>query len=171
MNKSVKKITFSAIVAALYFVLCVIEGNLASGFMVNIRLAEGLLILAFFIPEVVVGCTLGCFLFNLLFGFGIYDALIGTTATLIGGALIILIGKLTKKNAVRLPTFGIGLVILNAFLVPIVLIISIPELAWDAYWTEVGIVALGEAIAVYAVGIPLYFALKKPIGYLLKEEL
>ena len=170
MNKSVKKITFSAIVAALYFVLCVIEGNLASGFMVNIRLAEGLLVLALFCPEVVVGCTIGCFLFNLLFGFGIYDALIGTTATLLGGALIILIGKLTKKDYVRLPLFGLGLVILNAILVPIVLIISLPEeLTWASYWVEMGIVALGELIAVYGVGIPLYYALKKPLSHLFGE--
>ena len=169
MKKSVRRITFASVIAALYFVLCVIEGNLASGFMVNVRLAEGLLVLAFFCPEVVLGCSIGCFMFNLFFGFGIYDALIGTTATLVGGAFVLLIGKLIKKDLFRMITFGLGLVILNAILVPIVLIISVPDLNFGAYWATFGVVALGETIAVYGIGIPLYLFLKKHIIRLLGE--
>ena len=62
MNKTVKKMTFSAVIAALYYVLCLIEGPLASGFMMNVRIAEGLLVLALLCPEVVLGCSVGCFL-------------------------------------------------------------------------------------------------------------
>lgn len=161
-NKTVKRITFSAIIAALYFALCAIEGPLASGFMANVRLAEGFLVLALFCPEVVFGCSIGCFFYNLFFGFGIYDALIGTSATLLGGLFIVLVSKLFKKDYVKLPLFGLALVLLNAILVPVVLIISLPgDLNWGMYWLEFGIVAGGEALAVYAVGVPLYFALKK----------
>ena len=65
-NTIVKKLSLIAIIAALYYVICLIEGPIASGFMVNVRLAEGLLVLALFVPEVVFGCAIGCFFFNLL---------------------------------------------------------------------------------------------------------
>lgn len=161
MNKIVKRMTLSAIIGALYFSLCLAEGPLASGFMANVRLAEGFLVLAIFCPEIVLGCSIGCFFYNFFFGFGIYDALIGTTATLLGGLFIVLIGKLFKKEYFRLPLFGLMLVVLNAILVPIVLIISLDDLNWSMYWIEFGIVAGGEALAVYGVGIPLYYALKR----------
>ena len=97
--------------------------------------------------------------------------MIGTTATLLGGLYIVLIGKLFKKDAIRLPLFGLALVLLNAILVPIVLIISVDTISWANYWAEFGIVAGGEALAVYVVGIPLYFALKKVITrYYLDEK-
>ena len=162
-NKNIRKITFASMITAVYFVLCVFEGSLASGFLVNVRFAEGLLVFALFIPETIVGATLGCFLYNLLFGFGIYDALIGTVATLIGGIYILLIKKLLKNEALRLSLFGLGAIIMNAILVPIVLIISVPEVTWEMYWLEFGIVALGEAIAIYSVGISLYLISKKHI--------
>ena len=161
MNKIVKRMTLSAVIGALYFSLCLAEGPLASGFMANVRLAEGFLVLAIFCPEVVLGCSIGCFFYNFFFGFGIYDALIGTTATIFGGLFVVLVGKLFKKDYFRLPLFGLALVLLNAILVPIVLIISLEDLDWTMYWIEFGIVAAGEALAVYGVGIPLYYALKK----------
>lgn len=164
----VKKMTLAASIAALYFVLCLVEGNLASGYMANVRLAEGFAVLAFFCPEVILGTTLGCFIYNLAFGFGIVDAAIGTVATFLGGTFILLIGKLFKKDYFKLPLFGIGLVLLNAILVPIVLIVSLPdELNWSMYWLEFGIVAGGEASAVYGVGIPLYYATKSWLPKLL----
>lgn len=157
----VKRMTFAASIAALYFVLCLVEGNLASGYMANVRLSEGFCILALFVPEVILGTSIGCFIYNLTFGLGILDAVIGTTATLLGTSFIFLIGKLFKKDYFRLPLYGIGLVLLNAILVPIVLIISTPDqLTWASYWVEFGIVCGGEAIAVYGVGIPLYYATK-----------
>ena len=162
-NKNIKKITFASMITAVYFVLCVFEGNLASGFLMNVRFAEGLLVFALFIPETIIGATIGCFLYNLLFGFGIYDALIGTVATLIGGLYILLIKKLVKNEKVKLGLFGLGSILMNAILVPIVLIISVPELSWAMYYIEFGIVALGEAIAIYSVGIPLYLISKKHI--------
>ena len=162
-NKNIKKITFASMITAVYFVLCVFEGSLASGFLVNVRFAEGLLVLALFIPETVIGATIGCFFYNLFFGFGIYDALIGTVATLFGGLYILLINKIIKNEKIKLSIFGLAAILLNAALVPIVLIISVPELSWAMYWTEFGIVALGEMIAIYSVGIPLYLISKKHI--------
>ena len=150
-------------ITAVYFVLCVFEGNLASGFLVNVRFAEGLLVFALFIPETIIGATLGCFLYNLIFGFGIYNALIGKIATLIGGLYIILIKKIIKNDVLKLSLFGQGAIIMNAILVPIVLIISVPEVTWEMYWLELGIVGLGEMIAIYSIGIPLYLISKKHI--------
>ena len=155
----IKKMTFSAMIAALYFVLCLVEGDLASGFMANVRLAEGFCVFALFVPEVIFGAGIGCFFYNLFFSFGILDAVIGTTATLLGCGFIYFVGRFVKNKPLKLIVFGIGLVVLNAALVPVVLILNLTdELSWASYWVEFGIVAGGEALAVYCVGIPLYFA-------------
>ena len=160
-NKMLKKITFASMISAVYFVLCLIEGYIASGPVANIRFAEGLIIMALFVPETILGAALGCFLYNLFFGFGIIDALIGTIATIFGGLFVLLINKVIKKEKFKLVLFGLGLVIFNAILVPIVLILNIPDLNWGVYWYEFMIVGIGELIAVYLVGIPLYFASRK----------
>lgn len=160
-NKMLKKITFASMISAVYFVLCLIEGYIASGPVANIRFAEGLIIMALFVPETILGAALGCFLYNLFFGFGIIDALIGTIATIFGGLFVLLINKVIKKEKFKLVLFGLGLVIFNAILVPIVLILNIPDLNWGVYWYEFMIVGIGELIAVYSLGIPLYFASRK----------
>ena len=160
-NKMLKKITFASMISAVYFVLCLIEGYIASGPVANIRFAEGLIIMALFVPETILGAAVGCFLYNLFFGFGIIDALIGTIATIFGGLFVLLINKVIKKEKFKLVLFGLGLVIFNAILVPIVLILNIPDLNWGVYWYEFMIVGIGELIAVYSLGIPLYFASRK----------
>ena len=160
-NKMLKKMTFASMISAVYFVLCLIEGYIASGPVANIRFAEGLIIMALFVPETILGAALGCFLYNLFFGFGIIDALIGTIATIFGGLFVLLINKVIKKEKFKLVLFGLGLVIFNAILVPIVLILNIPDLNWGVYWYEFMIVGIGELIAVYSLGIPLYFASRK----------
>lgn len=160
-SKVIQKITFAALIASLYFVLCLIEGYLASGPLVNIRLAEGLIIFALFIPETAIGVTLGCFLYNLFFGLGIIDASIGSAATILGSLCVLLIRKAVKKNWIKLVTYGIGLVVFNAVLVPIVLILGLPSLTWENYFYQMMVVGVGELIAVYGVGIPLYFSTKK----------
>lgn len=160
-NKMLKKITFASMISAVYFVLCLIEGYIASGPVANIRFAEGLIIMALFVPETILGAAIGCFLYNLFFGFGIIDALIGTIATIFGGLFVLLINKVIKKEKFKLVLFGLVLVIFNAILVPIVLILNIPDLNWGVYWYEFMIVGIGELIAVYSLGIPLYFASRK----------
>ena len=160
-NKMLKKMTFASMISAVYFVLCLIEGYIASGPVANIRFAEGLIIMALFVPETILGAALGCFLYNLFFGFGIIDALIGTIATIFGGLFVLLINKVIKKEKFKLVLFGLGLVIFNAILVPIVLILNIPDLNWGVYWYEFMIVGIGELIAVYSLGLPLYFASRK----------
>ena len=160
-NKMIKKMTFASMISAVYFVLCLIEGYIASGPVANIRFAEGLIVFALFVPETILGAALGCFLYNLFFGFGIIDALLGTVATILGGLFVILTNKLVKKENIKLIIFGLGLVIFNAFIVPIVLILNIPDLNWGIYWYEFMVVGVGELIAVYSIGIPLYFASRK----------
>jgi len=160
-NKMIKRMTFASMIAAVYFVLCLIEGYLASGPAANIRFAEGLIVFAFFVPETIFGLALGCFMNNLFFGFGIIDALVGTLATILGGMFVLLIKKYIKNEKVRLSTFGIGLGLTNAILVPIVLILNIPDLNWGIYWYEFMIVGIGELIAVYSIGIPLYVASRR----------
>ena len=160
-NKMIKKMTFASMITAIYFVLCLIEGHIASGPIANIRFAEGLMIFALFVPETIIGIALGCFTYNLFFGFGIIDALIGTLATILGGLFILIIKRAIKNEKIHICIFGLGLILFNAILVPIVLILNIPDLNWGFYWYEFMIVGVGELIAVYTIGIPLYFSTKR----------
>ena len=150
-------LTRGALIAALYVGLTYVASmlGLASG-VIQVRLSEALIALVIFMPEAVVGITLGCFLANLLTGAVIWDVIFGTLATFIGAILGRLLRKLPDK-LIWLST--IPTVISNAVIIPFVLIYAygVP----DAYYYIMLTVGLGEIISATLMGTALYFALKK----------
>ena len=85
-NKKIPALCRAAMIAALYAALTWLCGllGLANG-SIQLRFAEALCILPFFMPEAIWGLTVGCFLSNLLVSGGIWaDVIFGTLATLIG---------------------------------------------------------------------------------------
>lgn len=156
MNTKVKKLTFSAMIAAIYFVCCFFEQEFASG-AVQCRISEGFTLLPLFFPEAILGVTLGCLIFNATTGIW-WDMVFGTLATLIGCVITWLIGKKVRNDWLRILLGGIPPVVLNALIVPVVLINGYG--LSDAYWYLGATVGAGELIAVYAVGILVYFPLK-----------
>lgn len=148
----------AATVGALYVALTWFSSllGLANG-PVQLRLAEALCVLPFFMPETIFGLTVGCFLSNILVCGGVWaDVLFGTLATLIGAlgtyAMHSLRGKL--RFLCVLPP-----ILANSVIVPFVL-----KYAYgfgDGWFLLAAGVAAGEILSVGVLGSFLMLALEK----------
>ncbi len=80
----IKKIVANGLLAAIYFVLCILCGQFAYG-PIQFRISEILVLLCFFRPDFIWGVTIGTFLANIMSisMFGPWDMIFGTLATLI----------------------------------------------------------------------------------------
>ena len=154
--------TAAAMIAAIYAVLTLLLQPISFGAL-QLRASEALTLLPVLFPEAVGGLALGCAISNLI-GVatganicGIADVFFGTAATL--GAAIL--SRVLRKYTWR------GLPILSA-LMPIVfngviigaelsIVLGLP------FWLCALEVAGGEALAVFALGLPLTKALQKHI--------
>lgn len=150
----------AGIIAALYVALTWVFGNLAYG-PLQIRPAEALCLLPIFFIEAVPGLFVGCALANLLSGYGIYDIAFGSLTTLIAAMLTFIIGLLLRRNLLSAILGGIPPVLFNAIVIPFVIILGDTSTPMAAYWTMFGEFMLTQSVWVYALGIPLYFAVKK----------
>ena len=153
----------AGIIAALYVVLTYVSGlfGLSSG-AIQVRISEALCILTFFTPAAIPGLTIGCFLANLVLGSPWQDIVFGTLATLLGAVG----GYFLRKISVWL--VAIPTVLANAVIIPPVLIYAYH--VEDAWWFLCLTVGAGEAIAAYALGMVLYFAIRVPFAKMLKRD-
>ena len=143
-NNIVKSITRNAIVAAIYVVITVATPFMSFG-MLQIRIAEALMLLCFFKRDYIYGLTLGCMIAN-LFSFMWIDFLVGTLATFLACLCICFLSFKRLAIAALYP------VIFNAFIIG-------AELYFfevGPFWVCAGFVALGEFIACCVVGYALF---------------
>ena len=148
MNKKLLYLVTSAVIAALYAALTVVFSFMSYG-MVQVRISEILTVLPYFTPAAVPGLFVGCVLANIISPTGPIDMIVGGAATLLAAFLS---RRMPKKWLVPLPP-----VVCNAVFVGVELhIVSNTPLIPSVLW-----VALGEAIACYAGGIPLLLALER----------
>lgn len=158
MKKSkVKRLTFSAMIAALYFACCFVNPSFASG-AIQCRVAEGFSLLPLFFPEAIIGVTIGCLLFNVSMGIW-WDIVFGTLATFLASIVTYFIGRIVKNDWLKIGLGGLSPVLFNALIIPFVLAYGYD--VTDYYWFLFLTVGAGELIAVYVVGIAIYFPLKK----------
>lgn len=150
----VRFIVEAAVIAAMYAALTILIPG-GSG-QIQIRVAEALSVLAFFTPAAVPGLFIGCLAANIIVGFGIYDIVFGSLASLIAAFLT---RKMPSKLLAPLPPVAV-----NAIIVPIVLKITIGA----PLLVTMGFVALGELVACYGLGYPLMMFLEKQRGRLFK---
>ena len=157
MKTRVKQMTYSAMIAAIYFILCFFQQDFASG-AIQCRLSEGLTLLPLFFPEAILGVTIGCLIWNIMHGV-LYYVIFGTLATLIACILTYLIGKLVKNDFLRILLGGIPPIIINALVIPLVILFGYGEtMSYGYLFLTIG---LGQLIAVYVVGTIIYFPLKE----------
>ncbi len=148
MKKSTKYVVRAAVIAAIYAAVTLAVYPLSYG-AIQIRFSEALTLLPILLPEAVSGLAIGCFLANI--PMGAWDMLIGTLATLLAAI---------ATRAIKKPFWGVLTTILsNALLVPVIFL-TMPEMV-EPYWFYVITVGIGELISVLALGLPLYFGLKK----------
>ena len=160
-----KRLCRAGIIAALYVALTYSFGAIAYNGFLQIRPAEALCILPLFFPEAVPALYIGCMLSNLGSPFLVYDVFIGSLATLFAALGTYLVGRFFKKHALKLFLGGLFPVLLNAFVIPVVIVFFCGDLSYGTtaatYWTFVGSLAATEAVWVYALGAPLYFFIER----------
>ena len=152
----IRKITFCAMVAAIYTVLTITPPLNAIAFgPIQFRISEVLCVLPFLLPFSTWGLFVGCILANLLGpNFGPYDIIFGSLATLLAGYLT---SKLKKEWMTPLPA-----AVINGLVVGAVLAYYIGENGFFISFGIFGMQVLAGEIAVIAVlGIPLLYALEK----------
>ena len=158
MKLTVKQLSRSAVIAALYVALCFFLKPISFG-VIQFRISEALCILPIFMPEAICGLFIGCFLSNFLGGTSVVllDAILGSLTTLLAAFLT---RRIYKKS---LPLSLLPPVILNALIVgtylPFIYMqdtISLPVVLWSI--VSVGI---GEAAVLFILGYPLARSLSK----------
>ncbi len=150
-----KDVLKQTMIAAIYVVLVYVFAFASFG-LIQFRIAEVLMILVLFDKKSVVGLTLGCFVANWLGGAIIIDIVIGPMATLLAGLLM----HMTKEKviiAMIWPAVANGLII--------GLILTYGYLAGPLYFT-IPAVFIGEAVVMYVVGLPTFYALRKNKGFM-----
>lgn len=156
---TVKSITRAAIIAALYVAISFAIQPFASG-LLQCRLSEALTVLPYFTGAAVPGLFIGCLLFNLLSGAVVYDVVFGALATLLAALCTWYMQKRgVSKYLAPLPS-----VVLNGLIIGAVLVYAyeVPV----SYGVAALYVAAGQAIACYAVGLPLLLVLERFRGRL-----
>lgn len=158
MNKTIRKIVFAGIIAALYVVLTLALAPISYG-AIQFRISEILVLLAYFDPIYIGGLTLGCFIANLLGPNGVWDIIFGTLATFISLYAIYFTSKINIKKKYRLLIASIWPTIFNGAIIGIMLayVLNIPILI------SILEVAIGEFVVVTIVGVPIAYKLRDKI--------
>lgn len=158
MNKTIRKIVFAGIIAALYVVLTLALAPISYG-AIQFRISEILVLLAYFDPIYIGGLTLGCFIANLLGPNGVWDIIFGTLATFISLYAIYFTSKIEIKEKYRLIIASIWPTIFNGAIIGIMLayVLNIPILI------SILEVVIGEFVVVTIVGVPIACKLRDKI--------
>jgi uncharacterized membrane protein len=117
--------------------------------MIQVRVAEALMVLPFFTPAATPGLFVGCLIANIYGGHGILDIVFGSLATLISALIV-------QKTANRY-LVPLSPVLINALIVGMVLhlVLELP------FYLTAAWVGLGQLLACYGLGLPLLLLLQK----------
>jgi uncharacterized membrane protein len=143
-----RRIARGAIIAALYAVVTIILKPISFGYL-QVRVAEALTLLPILYPEAIPGLFLGCLISNIYGGLGPIDIVLGSLTTL-AAAWLTYIWR--QSRLAYLPPIILNGLIVGAYL---------SYLLHVNIYLAVTTVALGEAIAVLLLGIPLVKQLRK----------
>ncbi len=167
-KKSTRYIVQGAIIAALYAVLTVGQNVLIPGsasMAVQFRVAEAMTVLVFFTPAAIPGLTIGCIIANIssvTAGLGFYDMIFGSIATLLAALSMRALRNVRIKDipfiALLMPAVFNGLII--GFEIDFFFMGSM-HFNFVNFLIQGGLVALGELVVVFVLGIPLTIILKK----------
>lgn len=172
MNQQSGKTLFlakGAVIAAVYAALTWLAAIWGLAYSpIQFRFSEALTILPAFASAAVPGLTLGCLLANLLSGYGVYDMIFGTLATLLAAIL---------SRALRNVRFrGIPIlaplppVVCNAAIIGLEITVldagtpvlsALQNVNAAVFWANAVSVGLGELVICFGLGIPLMIMIEK----------
>ena len=155
---NVRQLVQGAIIAAIYALLTIFLAPISSG-LIQCRVSEAMCILPYFTFSAVPGLFIGCLLANLLTGMAAYDVVFGSLATLLAAYLTYALRNKVPKYLAPMPS-----VVVNALVVGW-LLTSIYGFE-VSFWVAAGYVAIGQAIACFALGLPLMSLLERFRGKL-----
>ncbi len=166
MKNKTKRLCRAGVIAALYAALTYVFTPFAFG-PLQIRPAEALCLLPLLFPEAIPALWVGCMISNLASPYVVYDVTLGSLATLISAFISYMVGRFCKKEWLRVGLGGFFPVAINALVLPLIIVFLCGDGGGYqsqavAYWTFVTSTALTQVVWVYALGVPLYFAVKKP---------
>lgn len=155
MNTPIRKIAFSAVIAALYAGLTMLLAPISFGAL-QFRISEALCILPFFFPSSVWGLFLGCALANIISTLGPIDIIFGSLATLLAALGTMYIGK-KGRTKLRCVLACLPPVVSNGIIIGAVIsAVSAPADGFLAGMLLFGAeVALGELGVVLIIGLPV----------------
>jgi len=160
---TLKEIALAGLIAALYTVLGLAFLPI-SIYIWQVRVAEALTVLPFVTRAAIPGLFVGCLAVNAFGGMGWQDIVFGPLITLVAAILT------HRASGISHRTTAVALaplppVLLNAFGVSLYLA---PILGMN-YWFAVQMIALGQAVACYVLGIPLILLLRNRIASLVRR--
>jgi uncharacterized membrane protein len=156
MNEKILMVARGGVVAAMYVALSVIFQPISYG-PVQIRVAEALTLLPYLWLDAVPGLFVGCLIANVYGGYGMLDVVLGSLATL---AAAVLTKFAPNKILAALSPVAVNAVVVGGYLS---FLVNIP-LPLSVFY-----VGFGEAVACFALGIPLIGFLESR-GFLLKKR-
>ena len=168
---NVKKITFAAVIAALYAALTVAGAGTSYG-PIQFRLAEALCVLPFFFPFTSIGLFIGCLIANIISPYGILDIVAGPIATLMAAYCTMLLGRLNRESIAVKALACFPPVIFNALIIGAVIAWSMMgggSQFWAAFLLNGLQVGFGQLVVLYAVGLPIMIYLPKTRLYSILE--
>lgn len=158
-NKSVRRLTILALIAAVYAVLTMSLGFMSYG-SIQFRVAEALCVLPFLFPWTGWGLVAGCLLANLLSAYGVLDVVFGTLATLLACLATAALGRRDRDSLARAVLACLMPVAFNAVIVgALIAYFETDEFLRGAFWPAFGLNALtvgfGELVVLLLLGLPL----------------
>ena len=165
MKSNIRKVVFAGLVAALYIALTVASYPLAYE-AVQFRISEALTILPFFFPFTVPGIVIGVFISNMIGPFGLVDAVVGGSASLVAALCTMWIGMRWRESNWSKALACFPPVLFNAILIGLMIayfMFSYNEtdnfmtaFLFSGMW-----VGFGQLVVMYAIGFPLMIILPK----------
>ncbi len=159
MNKKIRNMAHSAVIAALYVALTYLQNMLLPGsasWAIQFRVSEALCVLALFTPAAVPGLTVGCLLFNISFAGALpLDWVVGTLASFLATSAM----WLTRKWQVA--GYPLAAMLMPALTNAVLVGWELSVYLGGAFWINAAYVALGEAAVLLTLGSILYYAIKK----------
>ena len=160
MKKKSQLITHAALLGAMYVALTHAQNLLlpnSASFAIQCRLSEALCVLAFFTPAAIPGLSIGCLIFNLSYAGALpLDFLVGTLATFLATGVMWLTRKVKWFGV---PVIGLMMpALFNAVLVGWELTVYLGDTGFTmaAFWLNAALVAAGEIIVLFTVGLALW---------------
>ena len=164
ISKKTSRIAVGGVIAALYVVLTYAQEMIfpnSTSMAVQFRMSEALTMLCLFTPHAIPGLTIGCLLANVVsLGALPVDMIMGTFATFLATLCIYKTRNIQFKG---MPLLSAAMpAIFNGIIIGLEIEIFFIEGPFNfvSFLTQAGLVALGELVVCYTLGILLAKTLK-----------